>query len=212
MVRSNTYGMSLKEYIVSKPGFKKFMLRVVMPANDPRPRWFVRGFINPFFHKRGKNVIIRRHCRLDTFPFNKFKIGHNTILEDFAVVNNGVGNVLIGSETIIGIGCVLIGPVIIGNNVMLAQHITISGLNHSFKDVNLPPSKQKVDCKDITIEDNVWIGANAVITAGVTIGKHAIIGAGSIVTKSVPEYSVVVGNPAKIVKQYNRNTGNWDKY
>jgi acetyltransferase-like isoleucine patch superfamily enzyme len=57
----------------------------------------------------------------------------------------------------------------------------------------------------------VWIGANVVVVAGVTIGKHAIVAAGSIVTKNVPAYSVVAGNPARIIKQYNTVTGKWDR-
>jgi acetyltransferase-like isoleucine patch superfamily enzyme len=61
------------------------------------------------------------------------------------------------------------------------------------------------------VEDNVWIGANSVITAGVTIGKNAIIGAGSVVTKNIPAYSVAVGNPARVIKQYNFETAAWER-
>lgn len=57
-----------------------------------------------------------------------------------------------------------------------------------------------VSTSPITINDNVWIGANATIAAGVTIGKHFVIGTGSVVTKDVPDYSVAVGNPAKVIK------------
>ena len=57
-----------------------------------------------------------------------------------------------------------------------------------------------VSTSPITINDNVWIGANAVIATGVTIGKHFVIGTGSVVTKDVPDYSVAVGNPAKVIK------------
>ena len=64
----------------------------------------------------------------------------------------------------------------------------------------------------ITLEDEVWIGANSVVLAGVTIGKHAVVAAGSVVTKNVPAYSVVVGNPAKVIKQYNPQTGVWERH
>jgi acetyltransferase-like isoleucine patch superfamily enzyme len=63
----------------------------------------------------------------------------------------------------------------------------------------------------VTIADDVWIGGNVVILAGISIGKHAVIGAGSVVTKDVPPYSVVVGNPAKIVKKYDFNLNAWIK-
>ena len=186
-------------------------LRVLTPLNDPRPRWVVKTFVNPLKHKRGRKSIIRRHARLDTFPYNGFSLGAWSVIEDFSVINNAVGNVEIGENSIVGIGCVIIGPVKIGNNVMFAQHVVVSGLNHGYRDVTVPPKMQPVNCKDITIEDDVWVGANAVITAGVTIGKHAVVGAGSVVTSNVQPYSVVAGNPAKVVKIYNHATGSWEK-
>jgi len=65
--------------------------------------------------------------------------------------------------------------------------------------------------KQISIADDVWIGANCVVTAGVTIGKHAVIGAGSVVTKDIPPFSVAVGNPARVIKKYNSETNSWEK-
>ncbi|MBW8331762.1 MAG: acyltransferase [Prolixibacteraceae bacterium] len=106
---------------------------------------------------------------------------------------------------------VLIGPVTIGNDVMLAQNIVLSGLNHGYEDINIVPHKQPVTKKKITLEDEVWIGANSVVVAGVTIGKHSVIAAGSVVTKNIPPYSVAVGNPARVIKQYNPQTGIWER-
>ncbi|MNY31041.1 putative acetyltransferase [compost metagenome] len=94
---------------------------------------------------------------------------------------------------------------------MLAQNIVVSGLNHGYELVDVPPSEQKTITKPIVIGDNAWIGANCVITAGVTIGKHAIIGAASVVTKDVPDYSVAVGNPARVIKKYDFDTKTWVK-
>jgi acetyltransferase-like isoleucine patch superfamily enzyme len=93
----------------------------------------------------------------------------------------------------------------------LAQNIVVSGLNHGYEDVITPPSLQKTTTKQITISDDVWIGANSVITAGVTLGKHCVIGAGSVVTKDIPEFTVAVGNPARIIKKYNTITQAWEK-
>jgi acetyltransferase-like isoleucine patch superfamily enzyme len=70
---------------------------------------------------------------------------------------------------------------------------------------------QKVTTSKISIAENVWIGANSVITAGINIGRHTVIGAGSVVTKDLPAYCVAVGNPARIVKQYNHETQVWEK-
>ena len=203
--------MSLLSTIKSNPKLKKIAHWLIVPAGQARPRLWVRWFVNPFIHKRGKNTIVRFSSRMDIFPFNKFEIGANSIIEDFATINNGVGDVSIGNNVGVGLSNVIIGPVKLGNYVMLAQNIVISGLNHGYEDVTTPPRKQKVVTKQITIEDDVWIGANCVITAGVTIGKHAVIGAGSVVTKDIPQFSVAVGNPARVIKKYNFETNSWGK-
>ena len=203
--------MSLASKIKSDPKLKKLAHFLLIPKNEYRPRLWVRLILNPIKHKRGKNSVIRRRTRLDVFPFNQFNLGESSVIEDFSTINNGVGDVIIGDRTIVGLSNVIIGPVTIGNDVMLAQNITISGLNHGYEDVNISPSKQKEVKKPIFIADDVWIGANSVITPGVTLGKHCIIGAGSVVTKNIPEFTVAVGNPAKVIKRYNPETETWEK-
>ena len=203
--------MLLLSAIKSNPKLKKIVHWLLIPRGQARPRLWVRLFVNPFIHKKGKGTIIRFNTRMDLFPFKNFKIGSNSIIEDFATINNGVGDVLIGNNTGIGLSNVIIGPVKIGDYVMLAQNIVISGLNHGYEDVTVPPRLQIVVTKQITIDDNVWIGANCVITAGVTIGKHAVIGAGSVVTKDIPSFCVAVGNPARVIKKYNFETSSWQK-
>ncbi len=203
--------MGLVEKIKSNHRLKHFVLWLLMPKNQARPRLWVKWFVNPLKHKKGKGSLIRRRTRMDVLPFNQFSLGKNSTIEDFSTINNGVGDVIIGDRSRIGLGCVVIGPVKIGNDIMFAQNIVVSGLNHGYQDVNTPISLQPVETKQIVIEDNVWIGANAVITAGVIIGKQSIVAAGSVVTKSVPPFTIVGGNPAKILKSYNFSTKTWDK-
>ncbi len=203
--------MSLIASIKSNPRLKQLALWLLMPRNQARPRWWVQWFWNPLKHQHGSGSTICRSVRLDVLPFRQFVIGSNSTIEDFATVNNGVGDVFIGNRTRIGLGCVLIGPVTVGNDVMLAQNIVVSGLNHGYEDITQPISTQPCSTQAIVIEDEVWIGANAVITSGVTVGKHSVVAAGSVVTKNVPPYSVVAGNPARLLKQYNTQTGQWEK-
>jgi acetyltransferase-like isoleucine patch superfamily enzyme len=148
---------------------------------------------------------------MDILPFNKFHLGDNSTIEDFTTINNGVGDIYIGDRTRIGLGCTLIGPVRIGNDIRLAQNIVMSGLNHNYEDIALPISDQGVTTSPITIEDETWLGANCVVLPGVTIGKHCVIAAGSIVTKDIPPYSVAAGNPARVLKQYNPETKFWER-
>jgi len=201
--------MSIAQKIKSNKKLKGVVHWMLIPPHQAKPRKWVSWFVNPFYHKKGKHAVIRRSTRMDVVPFNKFELGDFSTIEDFCTINNGVGNVIIGNESRIGMSNVIIGPVIIGNAVIFAQNIVMSGLNHSYEDVTIPISKQKESTAIIIIEDECWIGANAVITAGVTIGKHSVIAAGSVVTKNIPPYSVAVGNPARVIKQYNFEAKQW---
>ena len=203
--------MSIKDTVKNSPGLKKLVHWMLIPTGEARPRLWVKWFVNPFIHKRGSGAIIRYRTRIDALPFNKFNLGSKSIIESFSTINNGVGDVFIGNNTLIGMSNVIIGPITIGNNVIFAQNIVASGLNHEYSDVTQPIYKQEILVAEITIEDDCWIAANSVITAGVTIGKHSVVAGGSVVTKSVPPYSVVAGNPAKIIKQYNFQSEKWER-
>ncbi len=202
--------MSIVQRIKANPSLKKFVHWCLIPKYQARPRWWVRKFVNPFYHQKGKGVTIGNRTRMDVLPFQSFSIGDYSTIEDFATVNNGVGPVHIGSHSLIGIGNVVIGPVKIGNNVIIAQNVVMSGLNHIYTNIDKPISLQPVTTASIVVEDDCWIGANAVLTAGVTIGKHSVVAGGSVVTKDIPPYSVAVGNPARVVKQYDPVTKKWE--
>lgn len=195
--------------IKSNPKLKKLALWLLMPKNQARPRVWIQCLVNPFMHHRGKHAHVCRRTRMDVLPFNPFYLGDDSTIEDFCTVNNGVGSVHIGHRTRIGLGSTIIGPVEIGNDVRIAQNVVMSGLNHSYEDISKPISQQGVTTKLIHIHDETWIGANVFVSAGVTIGKHCVVAGGSVVTKDVPDYSIVVGNPARVIKSYRAETGLW---
>jgi acetyltransferase-like isoleucine patch superfamily enzyme len=203
--------MSIKQKIKESPALKKWAHWMLVPAGEARPRLWVKWFINPFIHKKGTGSAIRWRTRIDVLPFNAFTLGSHSTIEDFCTINNGVGDVHIGANTLIGMGNVLIGPISVGNNVIFAQNIVASALNHEYRDPNKPIHAQKILTAPIRIEDECWIAANVVITAGVTIGKHSVIAAGAVVTKDIPPYAVAVGNPARVIKMYNFETEKWEK-
>lgn len=203
--------MSLREKIKSDPRLKKFILWTLTPSRNPRPRLWVRWFVNPFLHKRGKGSLIRGRSRIDVFPYNRFIVGKNATIESFCVINNGSGDVIIGDSARVGIGSVIIGPVELGSGSGLGQHVFISGFNHDYRDGTRNSSEQGLVVKPVVIGEDVHIGANAVVTAGVTIGMRTQVGAGSVVTKDLPPYCVAVGNPCRVIKQFNRETRQWEK-
>ncbi len=201
----------LKEKIKSNPKLKKYLHWCLIRPHEARPRRWVTWLVNPWIHERGKGSKIRSSVRLDVVPFQPFSLGEAAIVEDFAVLNNGLGGLYIGDHTFIGISSVLIGPLNIGKEVIMAQHVVVSALNHGYEDVMTAISKQPCQVQAIRIDDACWIGANAVITAGVHIGKHSVVAAGSVVTKNVPPYTIVAGNPAKPVKAYDIDSKQWIK-
>ena len=184
----------------SNPSLKRMVDWLIMNQVETRPRWFIRLFA-PLYQHRGKHAVIHRSARMDTPPYRKFYLGDYSVVESFACINNAVGDVIIGDHTRIGLHNTIIGPVTIGSHVNLAQGITITALNHNFSDAEKRIDEQGVNTTPVVIEDDIWIGANAVILPGVTIGQHSVVAAGAIVTKDVPPHSLVAGVPAKVIKQ-----------
>ena len=182
------------------PKLKKLIDWVIMNQVETRPRWFIR-LLAPLYQHRGKHSVIHRSARMDTPPYRLFSLGDYSVVESFACINNAVGDVIIGKHTRVGLHNTIIGPVKIGNNVNLAQGITVTALNHNFSDSNKRIDEQGVSTNPVTIEDDVWIGANAVVLPGVKIGNHCVVAAGAVVTKDVPPHSLVAGVPAKVIKQ-----------
>ena len=109
--------------------------------------------------------------------------------------------VIIGKNVYINSNALLMsrGGITIEDNVMIAANAQIISNNHD------PYDLQILTCKPVLIKESAWIGAGATILPGVCIGKHAIVGAMSVVTKDVPDYSVVVGNPARVVKELDKS-------
>ncbi len=190
----------VRNKLKNNPKWKKFIDWVIMNQVETRPRWFVR-LLAPIYQHRGKHSVIHRSARMDTPPYRIFSLGDYSVIESFACINNAVGDVMIGNHTRIGLHNTIIGPVEIGSHVNLAQGITVTALNHNFDDTQKRIDEQGVSTIPVTIEDDVWVGANAVILPGVTIGNHCVVAAGAVVTKDVPPHSLVAGVPAKVIKQ-----------
>ena len=191
---------SARKKLKNNPKLKKFIDWVIMNQVETRPRWFIR-LLAPLYQHRGKHSVIHRSARMDTPPYRIFSLGDYSVVESFACINNAVGDVIIGVHTRIGLHNTIIGPVEIGSHVNLAQGITVTALNHNFSDTSKRIDEQGVSTNPVTIEDDVWVGANAVILPGVTIGEHCVVAAGAVVTKDVPPHSLVAGVPAKVIKQ-----------
>ena len=203
----NSFIQKVKE----RPKIKNFILWLIVSKHNPKPRWWIRNFLTPFIHKKGKGSRIRKRTRIDIFPWYQFSLGKYSTIEDFATVSNGAGDLIIGDLVRIGIGSVVLGPAIIGTGCSIGQHAFVSGFNHCYQDVNINIKFQDLERKIVVIEEDTYIGANSVILAGVHIGKHCQIGAGSVGTKDIPDYSIAVGNPARVIKRYDFQQQEWTR-
>jgi acetyltransferase-like isoleucine patch superfamily enzyme len=170
-----------------------------------------------FYLNREMTSSISLSARLDVIPRggelhrHRLVLKKDTLIEKHCVINTWHGDIILEEGATIGIGSIIIGPVIIGRGSVCAQHCFIAGQSHQYKDVTKNFRRQGFDIKPITIGEDVWICSNSVVLPGVTIGNKSVIGAGSVVSKDVAPFSLAVGNPAKVVKQYDFGTRQWQR-
>lgn len=126
---------------------------------------------------------------------------------------SGGGTVEIGSGSEIGERCriSIANQCRIGQKVLLSPNVYITDCDHEYRNVDIPVIEQGVAHKDntVSIDDGSYIGINAVIVGNVHVGKHCVVGANSVLTSDMPDYSVAVGSPAKIIKRYSLELHEW---
>jgi len=110
-------------------------------------------------------------------------------------------NSIVGEDSELGTRCLIQANVTIGNNVIMGPDVKIYSRNHKSERIDIPIQKQGKHYLKTKIGDDVWIGANVIITAGITVGNHCILAAGAVVTKSVEDFMIVGGCPAKNIKK-----------
>ncbi len=162
----------------------------------------------PRYIALGKNVYLGDYLYLNGFSREGFHFGNNVRIREYgwiqatsSLAHPGKGmtvddNVYIGPRCYLGAG----GGITIGKNVTMGAEVSLLAENHSFEDADVLINEQGVTSRGIIIEDDVWIGNRVIILDGVRVAQGAVIGAGAVVTKDVPQLSVVVGNPARVVK------------
>ncbi|MGY5452947.1 acyltransferase [Agarivorans sp. MS3-6] len=144
------------------------------------------------------NCFVAPDAQLFAEPGRDITIGNNSFIAAQSFLH---GPITIGHDVAINHSCSIDGGkngIVIGNNTRIANGVKIYAFNHGMHP-DTPIWKQNNSSKGVYIGEDVWIGANACIVDGVTIGDHAVIGMGSVVTKSVTDWAIMAGNPAKII-------------
>ncbi len=152
--------------------------------------WLVEGLPGSF-GSRLRNAVMRSRLK---------GLGPNTTLQrGFRVTNPEL--VSIGSNCNLAQGVFITGGggVTIGDWVGFGPDTKIWSVNHRYEDPDRPWLQQGWERKPVEIEDDVWLGANVFVMPGVRIGRGSIVSAGAVVTKTIPEYALVAGNPARVV-------------
>ena len=138
------------------------------------------------------------------------KIGAHAVLEAL-VPERGV-SLRIGDAAYIGhfTRITAVGEVVIGEEAMLADRVYVSDTNHVYEDVSRPIKRQGLrDGRRVEIGRGAWVGIGAVIVGNVRIGEGAVVGANAVVTQDVPDFTVVAGNPAQVVRQHDGDEWRW---
>jgi acetyltransferase-like isoleucine patch superfamily enzyme len=175
-------------------------------------RWYERN-ATPWNRIRLQYEIARRQSyarwplhgdALQALRDGRLELGANVLLEPHAwITMPAPARLRIGSGTLINIGVMIaaLELVEIGEYCMFANGCMVSDANHRYDDPERPVPWQGFTSKGPTrIGDNVWCGANVVVTSGVTIGERCVIGANSVVTDDIPPFSIAVGAPAKVIR------------
>lgn len=155
------------------------------------------------------------HPSFRAIKSGEIKLGECTALHNLTRIDcNGIGHVTIGKGCKLNWGTQIesMSEVFIGDYVLIAPNVHITDRNHEYKDISIPIIKQGWFSNGVVkIDDGCWIGINTVIIGPVHIGRNCVIGANSVVTKDIPDYSVSVGNPARIIRRYNFETQLWER-
>lgn len=180
------------------------------------------SFVRKLFYKnrfgefhRSSSIISPMHI----VGYENIFIGENVRIQNLSWIQStpltgtSKSELIIGKNTTIGHFNHIIATksVVIGRDVLTADKVYISDNIHGYKNISLPIKDQPIIQKRrVNIGDDCWLGEN-VCVIGACIGKHCVIGANSVVTKDIPDYSIAVGAPARIIKRYDFNKNKWCK-
>lgn len=175
--------------------------------------WF-KIFHAPRMLACGKQAFIDGPFRIDGAQF--IRLGERSVIQArgwlyCSPVDGQVGHLIIGSRCVLGYNnhIAAVRDVVIEDDVLTANNVYISDNLHEYEDIDIPIMQQPTRFKrSVRIGRGTWIGEN-VCVIGANVGRNCVIGANSVVTQDVPDYSVAVGAPAKVIRQFDLDARKW---
>jgi len=156
----------------------------------------------PKFISIGKNCIIRSGAMIDAPRPGVVRIGDNVDINRHVYLGGFGDHLEIGSGSTLNRNAFIDarGSVRIGSKVMIGPYAKLISYSHIFADPDKPMIEQGISIKEIVVDDDVWIGAGAIVLPGVHLGRGSIVGAGAVVTRSCAPGSVLAGSPARVIR------------
>ena len=157
----------------------------------------------------GRNFVAEYGCEIQGLAREGIHFGDNVTVGAYSMIRpsgyygRDIGEgLIVGDRSNIGPLCYLgcYGGITIGSDVMMAPRVSLFAENHDFDRTDVPMRQQSVTRRRIVIEDDCWLASGCVILAGVNVGRGSVVGAGAVVTKDIPPYSIVAGNPARVIR------------
>lgn len=156
-------------------------------------------YLTPRYIELEEGVFIFSHARIEgILKYNNHKFSPKIIFRK-------------GSSVQQNLHLTCAKSIIIGQNTAIASNVTITDIHHPYTDIHIPIEKQDIEINPVEIGSDCKIYNNAVILPGSKIGKHVTVGANSVVSGIIPDYCVIVGAPAHIVRRYNFDTQRWER-
>ena len=196
-----------------------FLLLFPFLKNSKLPN-YVYSNVDFFGYSRitlGKNNAFNKYVTIRAQAFESvnelIEIGDGNKFERYSIICAHKGFIKIGNDNFVGEKVQIQGRggVDIGNHCLIAANTFVSSSNHDFSDPESSEYLRSEVPNRTVLEDYVWVGANSVIVAGVRVGHHSVVGAGSVVTRNVDKYTMVAGNPARVIKKFNMISKCWER-
>tara|TARA_B100001250_G_C19749068_1_gene766802 strand:+ start:675 stop:1262 length:588 start_codon:yes stop_codon:yes gene_type:complete len=192
------------------------MIEMIQLIKQKIQKVFFLIFLKSSFNTFGKNSTLSYPFRINGSKFisinEKVHINEGSwilalkINQKDPIINIGKGTYVGRFAHIVGVSRVEICA-----NVLISDKVYISDNLHEYKDINIPIKEQDIlEKAPVVIGESTWLGENVCII-GASVGRHCVIGANSVVLTDIPDYSIAVGSPAKVIKRFNKSTGHWEK-